>query len=215
MVDITPEVLNETVRETIILCCRDQNERMLSLSSDTDASEDVYYLKEAAIDNVINLKTSEEISQYILHNPPPRKMKEIFNRIEEMYPDFVFTSKAYKTAASRESAYRTIGYNQILNTFHVLHKVLLPFYREKSSGKSELDLFQELLATYNIDISPESTATLNLYEKQRQITIDGKKHTFSNHIKFNKDACRIHFKYLKDQDKIFIGHSGKHLDTAT
>lgn len=28
------------------------------------------------------------------------------------------------------------------------------------------------------------------------------------------DACRIHFKYIESKDKIYIGHSGKHLDTA-
>ncbi len=211
---IEPEVLDERVRELIYLCNRDENERIVSLTEDTSAPEKEYCLRGAALARVVNLRTAAEIGDYNLMNPFPQSIREVFERVEKMYPDIVFTKTAYKTAATRESAYRTIGYERLLNMFRRMNETLLPFYRGKVSGKSETDIFQELRTVYNIDISPESQKTLDLYGKQRQLKIDGVKHEFSNHIKFKKDACRISFRFLEDKNKIYIGHSGKHLDTA-
>lgn len=209
-----PEVSDPRVRELIYLCNRDENERMISLVGDTSAPEKEYFLLGATLARVINLRTAAEIHDYNLMNPFPQSIGEVFERVEKMYPDIVFTKTAVKTAATRESAYRTIGYGRLLDIFRRINEKMLPFYRGEVSGKSENDIFQELRGMYNIDISPESQKTLNLYGKQRRLTIDGVEYEFSNHIKFKKDACRIYFRFLEDKKKIYIGHSGKHLDTA-
>lgn len=211
---IDPDVSEKSVRELIYLCNRDENERMISLPEDTSAPAAEYRLKGAALSRVVNLKTAAEIADYNLMNPFPQDIKEVFERVEKMYPDIVFTKDAYKSSATRKGAYRTIGYDEILNIFKRIHEVLLPFYKKQVSGKSEADMFQQLKTDYNIDISPESQKTLDLYGKQRQVTIDGETYEFSNHIKFKKDACRIYFRFLEDKGKIYVGHSGKHLDTA-
>ncbi|MEY8396739.1 hypothetical protein AALB64_18335 [Lachnospiraceae bacterium 45-P1] len=211
---VKPEVSDPRVRELIYLCNRDENERMISLAEDMSAPEKEYVLQGAALTRVVNLKNAAEIDDYNLMNPFPQSIGEVFERIEKMYPDIVFTKTAYKTAATRESAYRTIGYERLLNIFRRMNETMLPFYYGKVSGKSENDIFQELRGTYNIDISPESRKTMKLYGKQRCLTIDGTEYEFTNHIKFKKDACRIYFRFLEDKKKIYIGHSGKHLDTA-
>lgn len=212
--EMEPEVSEPRARELIYLCNRDENERMVSLAGDLSAPEKEYFLRGALLARVVNLRTAAEINNYNLLNPFPQSIEEVFARVEKMYPDIVFTKTAYKTAATRESAYRTIGYERLLNIFRKINEKALPFYHGKTSGKSESDIFQELRETCNIDISPESQKTLNLYGKQRRLTIDGVEYEFSNHIKFKKDACRIYFRFLEDKKKIYIGHSGKHLDTA-
>lgn len=114
----------------------------------------------------------------------------------------------------RMSAYRKIGYDALLNVFKIMNEWLLPFYRNQTQGKSEAEIFRDLLGTYNLDISAETKKTMDIYGKQREVFVDGIIYEMRNHIKFNRDACRIHFKYIEQKDKIYIGHSGKPLDTA-
>lgn len=209
---INPEVKSENVRELLELCNRDEIERMISLPEDTEAKT-VYQLEDATIKVVYNLHNEIEIHEYRLLHPYPTSIKEVFEKITEMYPEFVFTKHAYKTAASRESAYRKTGYDTILHTFKHLHELLTPFYLTTTIGKTEIQIFDELKQLYGIDISPESKETMKHYGKQREVKIEGKIYRFVNHIKFNTDACRIHFLYI--DGKIYIGHAGKHLDTVS
>lgn len=209
---IHPEVKNENIRELLELCNRDENERMVSLPEDKETA-DMYQLEEATVETVYNLHNEKEIHEYRLQHPYPTSIKEVFEKITEMYPEFVFTSYAYRTAAARESAYRKTGYDIILHTFQHLHELLTPFYVSAAAGKSEAQIFCELKEKYGIDISPESKETMKQYGKQRQVKVAGEIHQFTNHIKFNKDASRIYFKYIGG--KIYIGHAGKHLDTVS
>ncbi|WP_298843745.1 hypothetical protein [Clostridium sp.] len=50
------------------------------------------------------------------------------------------------------------------------------------------------------------------YSKQRTVSIDGKKLVMSYHIKFSDN--RIYFIYNEEDDCIYIGHSGEHLNVA-
>lgn len=209
---VSPETKNEKILELLELCNRDKNEQMVSLPEDVE-TESVYQLKDAAIEAVYNLHDEKEIHEYRLHHPYPTSIKEVFEKIEEMYPEFVFTKHAYKTAAGRESAYRKTGYDTVLQTFQKMHELLTPFYLSAAAGKSEVQVFHELKEMYGIDISPESKLTMEQYGKQREVKIEGEIYQFTNHIKFNKDVCRIHFRYIGN--KIYIGHAGKHLDTVS
>ena len=50
------------------------------------------------------------------------------------------------------------------------------------------------------------------YSKQRTVSIDGKKLVMSYHIKFSDN--RIYFIYNEEDDCIYIGHGGEHLNVA-
>lgn len=213
-IKINPDINCMAIRELIYACIRDENERMVSLPQDNEAVADEYWFERASIERVFNLKSAAGIAEYSLNYPYPRNMKEVFERVQENFPDIYFMGKAFKTASKRESAYRKIGYAKLLNIFKVMNDRLLPFYRNQTSGQSEADIFQEILNEYNIDMSTETGKTMDLYGKQREVLIDRTTYEMRNHIKFNKEACRIHFRYIEEKDKIYIGHSGKHLDTA-
>ena len=71
-------------------------------------------------------------------------MEQIFQRIQEMYPEFIFTENAYKTASDKKKAYKDIGYDTILKMFKHLHEVLTPFYRGEVTGISERQVFERL-----------------------------------------------------------------------
>lgn len=211
---INPDISSEVIRELIAVCNRDGNERMVSLPQDREAVADEYQLKHASVERVFNFTSAAKIADYSLNHPYPNNIKEVFQRVEENFPDIHFMEKSFKTAAKRESAYRKVGYEELLNVFKIMNERLLPFYRNETQGKSENDIFREIREAYNVDISTETKKTMDLYGQQREVLIDGTIYAMKNHIKFNKDACRIHFKYIESKDKIYIGHSGKHLDTA-
>ncbi len=67
---------------------------------------------------------------------------------------------------------------------------------------------------YSIEISPESTVTLNQYSQERTFRCpDGQERLFEQHIKLRVCNWRIHFYPKEEPGKVIIGYIGRHLPT--
>ncbi len=68
---------------------------------------------------------------------------------------------------------------------------------------------------YSLEISPESTVTLNQYSQERTFSCpDGQERLFEQHIKLRVCNWRIHFYPKEEPGKIIIGYIGRHLPTV-
>lgn len=211
--DIQPNVDSEEVREILSYCHRDEQEYFVSLADDCGASATEYTIVVPDVYKVSNLIGKDKIREYHIYNPMPRTIEELFQKVQTDYGAIVFLDKAFDTAKGRESAYRQYGFEKLLFIFHGINELLLPFYNHELQGVSERDIFEQFSERYKVEISPDTEKTMQLYGDEREVSVCGTKHLMCNHIKIPVQQCRIYFKYI--DGKIYIGHSGGHLRTAT
>ncbi|WP_242859819.1 hypothetical protein [Clostridium drakei] len=211
---VDPFIDNYYFIELISLCHKYDNNIVLSSANEYEIINSEYKVninkKTEIVKNIIGKSKLEE---YLIFNPAPKNINEVFKKAELEFPHIKFTDKAYKTANSREDIYKQYGFTKLLNIFKVLEKLVYPFLKGKLQGFFEDSIEEEFKKQTNgIEFSHESDSTMNKYGKKREVTINGKKVKMSYHIKLGDN--RIYFIYNKEDDCIYIGHSGEHLQVA-
>lgn len=209
---VIPGVSSEITRKILTCCLRDEQDKMLSLYGDDSDSEE-YQIIEPSTWYVKHFVVIEQVKEYHIYNPMPETMKELFEKVSANYKDIVFTKKVFETVTTREEAYKKYGFDKILRIFWGMNEFLLPFYKGELKGYSEAEIFKVFMARFKIEISPDTNKTMQMYGNQREVIIHNEKHKMCNHIKIPVQASRIYFKYI--DGKIYIGHSGEHLRTAS
>lgn len=212
--EIEPFIDNYYFIELISLCHRYSNDVILSSTNENEILDLEYKIKVNETTEIVkNIIGKSKLEQYLLFNPAPQNINEVFEKAELEFPHIKFTDKAYKTANSREDIYKQFGFIKLLNMFKVLETLIYPFLKGEIRGFSENSIEEEFKnQTNGIEFSHESDATMNKYGKKREVTINGKKLKMSYHVKPSDN--RIYFIYHKEDDCIYIGHSGEHLQIA-
>lgn len=212
--DITPEIDNYYFVELVSLCYRDNNELVLSLKNEDEAVNNQYVINknntELNVENIIGKLKLEEYCQY---NPAPQSASEVFERAANEFSHIRFTRRAFDSVQSRESILKQFGFNNLFDIFKALEEIIYPFYNG-NSGTTIKEIFNVFKEKTGLECSDESDATMNKYGSKREVTINGEKVRMRYHIKIKNDV-RIYFKYIEEDDCIYIGHSGEHLSIAS
>lgn len=214
--DIEPEVReNYYFIELISLCYRDSNELILSLNNENEILHPEYIVKNDNKFNVIkNIVGKDALSDFLIFNPVPQSINEVFEKAEKEFPHIKFTKKAYDTANQRAHIYKQFGFNRLLNIFKIIETLIYFFLKGDLPGHNQKTIEEEFKRQTNgVEFSHESYSTMQKYGYQREVTINGKKTTMTYHIKPSDN--RIYFIYNETDDCIYIGHSGRHLDIAS
>ncbi|NMM62827.1 hypothetical protein HBE96_08965 [Clostridium sp. P21] len=211
---IDPFIDNYYFIELISLCHKYNNNVMLSSANENEIIHPEYKInineKEEIVKNILGKSKLEE---YLIFNPAPKNIDEVFQKAESEFSHIKFTDKAYKTANSREDIYKQYGFTKLLNVFKILEQLIYPFLKGELQGFSEDSIEVEFKKQTNgVEFSHESDSTMNKYGKKREVTVKGRKLKMDYHIKLSDN--RIYFIYDKKDDCIYIGHSGEHLQTA-
>jgi hypothetical protein len=211
---IEPATDNYYFIELISLCYRYYNDMVLSSTNENEIIDSEYKLKINETTQIVkNIIGKSKLEEYLLFNPAPQSINEVFEKAELEFPHLKFTDKSYKTANSREDIYKQFGFMKLLNMFKVLETLIYPFLKGELQGFSEDSIEEEFKKQTNgIGFSHESDVTMNKYGKKREVTVNGKKLKMSYHVKLSDN--RMYFIYDKEDDCIYIGHSGEHLQVA-
>ncbi len=211
---IEPTTDNYYFIELISLCYRYYNDMVLSSTNENEIVDSEYKLKINETTQIVkNIIGKSKLEEYLLFNPAPQSINEVFEKAEVEFPHLKFTDKSYKTANSREDIYKQFGFMKLLNMFKVLETLIYPFLKGELQGFSEDSIEEEFKKQTNgIGFSHESDVTMNKYGKKREVTVNGKKLKMSYHVKLSDN--RMYFIYDKEDDCIYIGHSGEHLQIA-
>lgn len=212
---ISPKIEDDKyyIIELLSLCYRDSNELVVSLKNEDEFNHGEYSIsKESNELKIINIIGRDKLEEYCRYNPAPKNAKEVFEKAQNEFNHIKFTKKAFETVESRNDIIKQYGFNKLFNVFKALEELVYPFFKgdTRCSHSYVIKLFKK---TTSLDYSDESDLTMNKYGYQRKVTINGKEVQMRYHIKIKNDV-RIYFKYIKEDDCIYIGHSGKHLDTA-
>lgn len=212
--DINPKVIeNYYFIELMSLCYRDTNELILSSINENEISDEKYEIdknsKKLIINNVIG---KDKLQEYCFYNPAPQSVSEVFEKAEAEFKHIKFTKKAFDTGETRSDIIKQFGFINLLNIFKTLEELVYPFFKGKLDV-SHKEIQNEFKVKTNLEYSDESDSTMDKYGCQREVCINGKSIRMSYHIKIKNDV-RIYFKYVKEDDCIYIGHSGQHLDVA-
>ncbi|BAK15702.1 hypothetical protein MKY51_12025 [Solibacillus sp. FSL R5-0691] len=157
------------------------------------------------ISNYLGLSKLEE---YFLNSLRFSNISEVFEKINEEFPNIKILSSAIKSAQRHNfqgNQYKVYEAFKGLNNFERLPAM---------SGEQREERFYE--AT-KMKISPETKATMDVdrYKKQRTFSIPGKQsEIFEWHVKIGNNT-RIHYYFDEEDDIIYIGHCGKHLGTVS
>lgn len=207
--EIKPYIDNLKFVELVSLCLKNSNDKVFSNSNENEAVADIYEAHNLKITNLIGINS---VKDYLMLNPTPKSMREVFERVSNQFQHIKFSNDAYKTADARWELYSKFGLERVFTVFRVLETLVYPFLKGNSTGSNEKDIMYEFKRQTNgIEFSDESSATMRKYAKQRTVTVNGRKLVMSYHVKVADN--RIYFKYDSVDDCIYIGHSGGHLYT--
>lgn len=210
--DIDPQKESCHFIELISACYENRNNLIVSSTNETDIIDKNYNIKnnEIIIENIIGKK---QLNEYVLLNPVPNSIIEVFERASMNFNKIKFSDKAYETAVAKNDIYKSFGFDRILNVFKVIQELLYSFYKGKLNGYNQESIQEEFKRLTGIDFSCDSEATLKKYATERLVAFNGRKIKMSFHIKI-KGQGRIYFSYEEDDDCILIGHCGGHLRTV-
>lgn len=213
--DITPKIINNYYFiELMSLCYRDKHELILSLINEDEILGEQYEInRESQKLNIKNVIGKSKLEEYCLYNPVPQSVSEVFEKAGIEFKHIKFTRKAFDTGESRSDIIKQFGFSNLLNIFKVLEELVYPFCKGILNISSYKELQNEFKARTNLEYSDESDSTMDKYGCQRDTYINGKNIRMRYHIKIKNDV-RIYFKYIDEDDCIYIGHSGQHLDVA-
>lgn len=189
--------ISNDIRYILSIACRDVEK----LYSFKNISAEIY-----------NIQSKRELEEKSINEISAKSMKEVFDTIHEKYEEVFFVANAYKTAVDREDVYQQFGYSRLIKLFKVAHEILFPYILGKTEHISEETVFENFKkASGGIEVSRETTQTMQQFGKQREFTVDGEKIIAEIHIKI-KDA-RIYL--VEHKGKIYVTYAGKHLRTAS
>ena len=104
---------------------------------------------------------------------------------------------------------------EVYNGIVGLYEIELQNLLDGKNDKTRTKMFEE---STGLEISKESEKTMNIkrYKEQRYYKIPdtGAVENFEWHIKIDGTHNRIHYFIDQKEKKVYIGHCGKHLDTA-
>lgn len=214
--DIYPCIYNDRFIELISLCFNNKNDKIISNSYEDEVIHNEYEIDiNEEHKRIINLVGIDKVKKFLMLNPTPQNISEVFERISNQFSHIKFTDISYKTANSRWEIYTQFGLERLVEIFEVLEILVYPFLKGDNIGCTEKDIISEFKKQTNgVEFSRESNATMKNknYAKQRTITINGREIKMSYHIKVSDN--RIYFEYDKFNNCIYIGHCGGHLYTV-
>lgn len=172
-----------------------------------------WYLDETGLENtkIISVKHASQPEHVAKHTTwfenqrrdSLQKSRELWNEREKFFPHLILCGEVEKqlTKLGIQSKY----FDQIIDRLKRLNN----YAREWTEGAySDAKAKQ-----YGLDVSGESSGTLNKYSRQRKFRLPrGERRLFDKHIKTGD--LRFHF-YPNDETKeIYVGYIGKHLPTT-
>lgn len=210
--DILPKVDNYYFIELLSLCCKYKNNLIVSPANERVITNEIYNIDRLNL-KIKNIIGEPNLRHYLLHNPAPQSISEVFEKASSYNRHIKFTKKSYLTAANRESIYKQFGFNRLLEIFKVMEELLYPYLKGNLTGYNQNKIELEFKRRTNgVEFSNDSPMTMKKYGEERTVHINGTKYTMSFHIKPTRDT-RIYFIYSNDDDCIYIGHCGGHLHT--
>lgn len=140
------------------------------------------------------------------------ELQEVIDVVESLYGDrIVFLENSRSSAKESDRA----GFRQGAKAFELLTKLATDYWQCLAEGKSD----QQAKAVFGqTAYSPNEGQALSLSGKRRRtFNYRGRDYLMERHLKHGaKDSAavtlRVHFEWLASENKIIVGHCGKHLD---
>lgn len=189
------------------VCVQDNISSFISLSNDIILNEVLYteskksisnYIDIDSLKNFINSKTNYYAS-----------ITKVFNDIADKYSDKITILPSARSSANQISS-NSKAYNNIYCAMEGLVTIILPTNNNTLTKEISDNYYKN--TSFKISKESQKTANLPRCRRRRTFTIDGNSYLFLNHVKIGNDI-RIHY-YILD-NKLYIGHCGKHLPTST
>lgn len=216
-IETNPRVNSTSFGETLLgICFKDNQPNIVSLAEEKEIVSSRYEVKgygEAEVDfEVINFMGEEGLESYVKRNMIFHSINDVFTAIEQTRKNIVILENAKKSAKKHD--FRG-SCREVYNAICSLEDVELPALLSGENDENRRSLYY---SSCSIEISKESSETLNVerYRKEREFVIPGKgKMVFQWHIKIGGGHTRIYYFIDKEDEKIYIGHCGKHLGTSS
>lgn len=210
---IQPEVPTDSfVTKLLSICFKDKHPLVLSLESEKHLKEKNYSISERHIFHEVNNYIGiEELKKYIGSIDNPVNITEVFETIQQKREKIILLDKSFKSARSHDFQKRFID---VLRALIALEEIELKLILEGVSEEQRIKLFFEYTG---LEISKESSQTLRIprYRREREITLPNIGTVlFEWHVKIG-NTTRIHYFIDKEEQKVYIGHCGRHLGTAS
>ncbi|MCH6268876.1 hypothetical protein [Neobacillus citreus] len=210
---IKPEVPTESfVTKLLSICFKDKHPLVLSLESEKHLKERAYSISDKNIfHDVNNIIGLEELKEYIRDEENPVSITEVFETIQQRKENIILLDKSIKSARSHDFQKR---FTDVLMAFIALEEIELKLILEGAPEDQRIKLFSEYTG---LEISKESTQTLKVprYRREREFIVPNLGTViFDWHVKIG-NSTRIHYYIDKENQKVYIGHCGRHLGTSS
>ncbi|KGA84645.1 hypothetical protein KQ41_02375 [Lysinibacillus fusiformis] len=211
---ITPNIngVSSFANKLLEICFKDKHSLVTSISDETYLINRSYEVSSGIITHeIVNHIGIEDLTTYFEQQFNPINIKDVFEKIEEQNYNIVILEDAKKSAQQHNFLGRFI---EIYKVIIALEDIELSMLREGVPAAERKKIFFEQTG---FEISSESDKTLNIrkYKREREFIIPvAGKVLFDWHIKIG-NSTRIHYYIDKQNYKIYIGHCGKHLGTAS
>lgn len=139
-------------------------------------------------------------------------LQQTIDLIATLYSDrIVFLETAKSSAKESDRG----GFHQGAKAFDLLQKLVTEYWQQLADGKSD----QQAKAVFgqNAYSANEASALSNDGKRRRTFSYRGRDFLMEKHLKHGVKASlaetlRVHFEWLSHEQKIVVGHCGKHLN---
>ena len=211
--DINPIVQKDHyVHKLLTICFHDKHPLILSLSEEEHLFERKYYISENfTFHEVDNYISWDGLPQYFEGIDNPADINNVFEILETKRSNIKILEKAKKSAKQHNFQGRFLD---VLRVIYALEDIELKSVLEGVPDEVRTKVFFE---ETGFEISRESDMTLKVrrYRAEREFIVPGLgKQLFEWHVKIGR-TIRIHFFIDRDNQKVYIGHCGRHLGTVS
>ncbi|MBG9611823.1 hypothetical protein ABE15_00925 [Bacillus cereus] len=206
---IQPNFSSSFCEEILFSCFEDSQEHIVSLQNENCLTSENYTVTHNS--NSLDVKNHiglSSLTNFFESQLTLRSINDVFKEIDKRTNKIKLLSEAIKSARLHNFHRK---FSDVLSTILALETVDLALLKEGTNDIARMKAYQ---SSTGFKISGESEETLNKdrYEAQRTFVIPGMgKRLFEWHIKIGIDI-RIHYYIDKENDLVYIGHCGKHLD---
>jgi hypothetical protein len=206
-----PSIPPNTFPEKLMgICFNDKQQFVISLINEEILNVPNYHLKFDFVDHAVrNIRGINQLEGFISELNPISNINEVFNTLN--IANIVILESAVKSSRKHNFEGR---FQDIKNALITLSNTELPLISEGANEELRKRRFKE---TCGYEISKESTITVNhpRYKREREFIIpETGKVLFEWHIKIG-NSIRIHYYIDTINQKIYIGHCGRHLGTTS
>lgn len=210
---IEPEVpTGSFVKKLLSICYKDKHSLVLSLDLERHLKETTYTISENRIfHEVNNFIGIEELKRYVGGISNPSSITEVFETIQQKREHVILLEKSIKSARSHDFQRR---FADVLKALTALEDIELKLVLEGATEEQRIKNFFEYTG---LEISKESSQTLNIPRNKRErefIVPNLGSVLFEWHVKIG-NSTRIHYYIDKELGKVYVGHCGRHLGTAS